>query len=294
MPTGIIIVIISGVIAGLFLFLYMCCEARSLSVETIVLDGKTVDGAGTSAVQENAAFGLRALHLSDIHIRYMKVPFDKIVKAVLDTRPDVIFLTGDYIEKRDDIPPFLDWLAKLGTIQNSETPTPIYLCYGNHDLRVYKKEKRSGLSELTKLLKKQGIFVLDNRSVVLVHKGNRYGITGFSDLTKYPFQPEKALAGCDKSARYHIGLAHNPDTVLRLRPAAVDILLSGHFHGGQIWMPFHLEYRCLRREKLCKQGVYQGLHNINGVQIYISRGLGCVLFPLRFCSKPQVTLLLLP
>lgn len=88
-----------------------------------------------------------------------------------------------------------------------------------------------------------------------------------------------------------IVLAHNPDTFFLVPAGQAGFFLAGHFHGGQIYLPFHLEFFVLRREKLGRMGYHKGSFALNGLTGYISRGLGSVLFPLRLGSMPELAIL---
>ncbi len=87
----------------------------------------------------------------------------------------------------------------------------------------------------------------------------------------------------------NIAFTHNPDIVEELPASLFDLVLCGHYHGGQIWAPFDLEFKMLRNDNLSRKGIKRGLHKVNGMDIYINRGLGNVLVPLRFMSRPEVT-----
>jgi len=233
--------------------------------------------------------GLRVVQLSDIHIKRNCIPIEEVLTLVNSAAPDVVVFTGDYIESSKDVGPFLSW---IGALIESARGAAFYLCYGNHDAKVFSYNPRLR-RDFTKALKRLGVYVLENRTVVRAFNGKLYAITGFSDYySTPPYDARAAMGGIPKDAYRHIGMSHNPDVALDIRGARPDLLLLGHFHGGQIWLPFGVEYACLRKERLCKAGVRRGLYEYGGRRIYISRGLGCVLFPLRFRSRPEITLLI--
>lgn len=259
------------------LLIYMRLEAGRAVLETVKL---TED-----------ADGLRVAQLTDIHIKLNRVPVAGIVRLLREAAPHIITLTGDYIESGKDAEPFLKWME---TLTGAMDGTPFYLCFGNHDITAF--EKNPGVKrEFVKRLKRLGIYIMEDRTLTFAHGGKQYAITGFNDYYSSPYPDiTKALRGSPKNARYHIGISHNPDLAADIRGPRPDLLLFGHFHGGQIWLPFHLEYFCLRKDLLCKAGIRRGLYEYGGRLIYISRGVGCVLFPLRLGSRPEVTLLITP
>lgn len=235
--------------------------------------------------------GLRIAQLTDIHIRLNRVPVTDIVRLLREASPHIVTLTGDYIENEADAEPFLRWMENL---TGALGETPFYLCFGNHDAYAFKKNPHLK-RDIIKQLKLLNVYILENKTLQFEQNGKLYAITGFTDYYSAPYANiRKALKGSPKNARYHIGISHNPDIAQEFSGPRPDLLLFGHFHGGQIWMPFHLEYICLRRDQLCKSGFRRGLYNYGGRKIYISRGVGCVLFPLRLGSRPEITLLIVP
>lgn len=233
--------------------------------------------------------GLKIAQLSDIHINNLYISGKRLVNALKQIKPDIIIITGDYIEKEKDIPKFIKFL-KLIT-----TEYPVYLSLGNHDHRALKHNKN--LNYFIDVIKKTGAHLLINSSTRLSKNGTTYNLIGIDDLKQGKPDIEKAFKGVMPSLNngcINIAFSHNPDMILSLPKDKVDYFLCGHFHGGQIWMPFNLEFKILRREELCKMGYRRGLHKINDINIYINRGLGNVIFPFRFFSVPEIAVLQMP
>ena len=116
-------------------------------------------------------------------------------------------------------------------------------------------------------------------------------LVGIDDIkTGEPFDND-ILAGLRDKCDTVIALSHNPDISLQIPENSVDLLLTGHFHGGQIWMPFKLEYLLLRKDKLSKMGYIKGFATIRKNLVYINRGLGTVVVPFRFFSVPEVAVI---
>lgn len=228
---------------------------------------------------------LKIIHLSDIHIRFMRISKARLTRVFETEKPDLILLSGDYISSRKHIPAFMDFLD--GIIGHC----PIYACLGNHEIETY-PDDAAGLEVFVSLMEGKGVNVLRDSTATFVKNEKTYRITGLDGHRYAEIDKEELIANSDPDS-VNIVLAHNPDTALQIPEGTADYLFCGHFHGGQIWMPFNLEFFLLRKEKLCRMGMKRGLHDINGIKVYINRGLGCVVFPFRFLSIPEIAVFIL-
>lgn len=238
----------------------------------------------------NSSKGLKIAHLSDIHINMLYVSTQRLLAMLLQINPDIVIMSGDYIETQKNIPKFIELLKEISKHY------PVYLSFGNHDHKAlnYNKEKTASFINN---LQDTGATVLLNSNIRINKNNTSYNIIGIDDLKHGKPNLEKAFKGISPSIKnggINIVFSHNPDIVLSLPKEKVDYFLCGHFHGGQIWMPFNLEFKIMRKEKLCKMGYCKGLHRINGINMYINRGLGNVIFPFRFFSPPEVAVIQLP
>lgn len=226
------------------------------------------------------AVTLKIAHLSDLHIGKMFVSKKLIRNSILKNSPDCIVLTGDYIEKKSHINKFMKFIDYVNPCK-----LPIIMVWGNHDHKLFRED--SILREFGQILYKNGITVLENENKVIKKGKKSWCFVGVDDLFYGKPDVEKAFLETEK-ADFKVVLTHNPDMLFKILEKDFDILLCGHFHGGQIYMPFDLEYKFLRNEKLAKMRITQGIKDVLGHKIYINRGLGNVLLPFRFLSPPEI------
>jgi uncharacterized protein len=225
---------------------------------------------------------LRVLFFSDLHAEHFRLDPDRLLAACAGSRPDVILFGGDLAGKPERLPQALNLMDQVRRLPEL-AGIPFLAVRGNHDT----DESVRGLSQL-------GIQVLENTGRILVVRQESWLVAGLqSRRTGRPDFAQATLpaeaAGIPPSRRLFV--AHNPDGLLDLPPNSAACFLAGHFHGGQIWLPFRLEFFLLRRERLPRIGHYRGQFYWRDTPAFISRGLGCVSLPLRLFSLPELAIL---
>lgn len=260
----------------IMLLLYMRIEASLLDKNYITFS--------------NSSKGLKIAHISDLHVRKLYISSNRIRSFLDQISPDIIVISGDYIDSPKDITKFISLLEEINNV------CPVYLSLGNHDHKAFKHDI-SKISCFIDKIQQTGAKVLLNSNVSLTKSNATYNLIGIDDLKHGNPDINKAFNGIKPSFGnncLNVAFSHNPDMLFELPKEKVDYFLCGHFHGGQIWMPFGLEFKLMRNEKLCRMGFKRGAHKVNGTNIYINRGLGNVVFPFRFLSKPEIAVIQLP
>ncbi|MGD1156411.1 MAG: metallophosphoesterase [Terriglobia bacterium] len=221
--------------------------------------------------------GLRIVQLTDLH-HSLFTPLEEIQRAVHlanHLRPDLVALTGDYVTlSRDYIWPLARALGKL------RARLGIFAVLGNHDFQV-------DPDEVTRALRAQRIRVLRNSHYPLRSRSATLWVVGIDDLWWQADDLDAALHSVPaRDAK--ILLCHNPLGVRLASEQGIDLVLSGHTHGGQVRLPVVGSF--YGRSKLGERFV-EGWNRLNGTQIYVSRGIGKVLVPLRVGCPPEITCL---
>ena len=215
--------------------------------------------------------GLRIVQLSDLHVgTTIRRDF---VRAVVETAnglaPDLVALTGDvadgYVgEMREHVAPLATLRAPLGR----------FFVTGNHE---YYWDPVGWTRELGRL----GFDVLSNEHRLIVRGRGRLLLAGVPDLSAFS-DPREAVSGAPESD-VRVLLAHQPRSAYAARDAGFDLQLSGHTHGGQ-YFPFNILVRLF-------QPFVAGLHRLERMWLYVSRGTGYWGPPLRLGAPAEITLL---
>lgn len=199
----------------------------------------TVTHYTVAAPLENS---LRIVQLTDLHGHSFGRDNGELVALVAEQEPELIFMTGDMLDKTDDN---ADMVCAL--IEELSQIAPVYYGYGNHE---YDWMSTHGES-LTPVLTRAGATVLDVEYVDVEVAGNRLRIGGYHGYYRQPHmfpvtqeQKEKELGFCqdfEDTGDYKILLSHVPTAWLDwgyIDCYPVDLVLSGHYHGGQVRLPF--------------------------------------------------------
>ena len=222
-----------------------------------------------------AAFdGLKILLLTDLHAGpfVSKAALERSWTRLCRAAPDLILVGGDIVttDLRELDPSRLD----LGSL---DAPLGVYGVLGNHD--HYTRDPATVL----RVLGESGIEMLHNSSVDIVREGARLSLAGVDDMNAGQPDLDAALA---RACQPVILLSHNPDLFLDAANRGVDLMLSGHTHGGQIRIP--------GRGVMVRQSRFhldEGLYRLGKAQLVVSRGLGVTGVPLRIGCPPEGVLI---
>jgi uncharacterized protein len=222
--------------------------------------------------------GLKIVHLSDIHLSLF-TPLEEVERAVElanSLQPDAIALTGDYVT----FSPTYIWPAAraLGKLR---ARLGTFAVLGNHDFRV-------SADEMTRALRTQRIRVLRNSHYPFRSGRGTLWLVGVDDPWG-TFENMRAALASVPAHDPKILLCHSPLAIGRAARLGIDLMLSGHTHGGQVRLPF---IRSFYRAKF-GEGFVEGWNRLGETQIYVNRGIGKVVLPVRLACPPEIACLCL-
>ena len=173
---------------------------------------------------------LRVVQISDSHIgtTFDGTGFARHLRRIADVRPDVLVITGDFV---DDSTRLEDMLEACEALEQMECPLGIYFVFGNHDEGYFRYREFSG-EQLTDALEENGVTVLEDETVMLT---DRISLTGRKDRSDPARRSAGELAEELDDSCYQILLDHQPHDFDNEAAAGFDLVLCGHTHGGQMF-----------------------------------------------------------
>lgn len=231
--------------------------------------------------------GFRVAHVSDLHNAEFGEDNSKLIKMLKDAKPDIIAITGDVIDsRRTNIDISLNFIKEALKI------APCYYVSGNHEARI------SEYGILKDKMVKAGVTVLENQTSAITRSDSDIKIIGINDPSfnsDYLLGDEKFIIESQlKKVAQHkddftVLLSHRPEFFELYTDYEIDLVLSGHTHGGQFVLPF------LGGLVAPGQGFFpeydSGLYLGENTKMIISRGIGNSIIPLRVNNRPEIILI---
>ncbi len=219
---------------------------------------------------------LRLVHLSDLHLRTMPSHFEKAAETVNTLKPDLILLTGDYLEQGRSLRGVLKFLRRLKATRG------IYAVQGN-----WEYWSRLEGENLRRSFGRAGVKLLIDQRHDLSVRQIPLSILGLD----YPSASDNINRICQVADpdRLNLLLSHVPAFNHETLGGLVDLILSGHTHGGQIRIPFFPPLYLPRFSGRFVSGLYRVTPR--KIPLYVNRGLGTSVLPVRFLCRPEITLM---
>ncbi len=218
--------------------------------------------------------GYRIVQISDLHNAKFGKNNQKLVGRIRECEPDMIVLTGDLVDSNhtnvDRAVQFVDEIVKI---------CPVYYVTGNHEYWLEKSE----YDELMDGLIGAGVVILDDQVVEISRGDAKFRLVGLDDKSLADGTLEALLSD---EKEFTVVLAHEPQYLARYASSGVDLVLSGHAHGGQFRLPF------VGGIVAPDQGFFPeytaGEYYMDGTEMIVSRGLGNSVIPVRLFNYPEI------
>lgn len=230
--------------------------------------------------------GYRIAHISDLHNAELDDGNKRLLSMLREADPDIIAITGDLIDSRNT-----NIAIALAFAKEAVQIAPCYYVTGNHEARL------SEYAELKAGLEDVGVVVLENERTEIELSGETIALIGLDDPsfnTDYLFGDSATSVSSTlteistEDDGFAVLLSHRPELFDTYVAYGVDLVLSGHAHGGQFRLPF------VGGLIAPNQGLFpkydSGMYTENGTNMIVSRGIGNSVFPFRFNNRPEVIL----
>ena len=274
--TKIILCMLSAIIFALFI--WTIWGNTALTVSNIKISSSHIPAAFS---------GFRIAQVSDLHNAEFGKNNTELLKLLSESRSDIIVITGDLIDANHT-----DVGIALGFAQESVRIAPTYYATGNHEAASPQYDTlKAGLEEA-------GFIVLEDEAVSLERNGETITLLGLGDpdftVKGDMFGETSAMVSTklrnliDDESRYTILLSHRPELFETYTDGGIDLVFSGHAHGGQFRLPF------IGGLAAPNQGLFPqydaGLYTDGGTSMVVSRGIGNSIIPFRFNNRPEIVL----
>ncbi|MGN0595174.1 MAG: metallophosphoesterase [Hominimerdicola sp.] len=220
--------------------------------------------------------GFRIVQISDLHNKSFGKDSKRLIEKISGLNPDIIVITGDIVDSNHtNIETAVTFAQKATEI------CPTYYITGNHENWLSDEDKNNVLESLDNV----GVTCLENEAVEISKGESSFSLIGLNDESLGDIVLNNIVESLDEK-QLQILLAHEPDYFADYCESGVDLVLSGHAHGGQFRLPF------LGGLYAPDQGFLpeytEGEHTDGNTTMIISRGLGNSVIPVRLFNLPEI------
>ncbi len=275
----ILIVIVIVIVIGLFSFFRW--QNNAITISKITMENENLPKTFN---------GYKILQISDLHNKEFGANQNKLLAQIEKLNPDIIVVTGDLIDSKK-----INLHVAMDLIHGAMEIAPLFYVSGNH-------EAWSGsYGDLKSRLENSKVIVLDNQKIEVFKNNESIEILGMSDpsFMESDLQEYAGNALIEDLLRtltvdnnkFKILLSHRPELFDLYSKSNIDLVFSGHAHGGQFRLPF------IGGLIAPNQGFFpkltEGIHTRNNTSMVISRGLGNSIIPIRIFNRPELIMVTL-
>lgn len=269
----------------------ICIAAALLFALTIwLIWGNTALEVNSYVIQSDkipeSFSGFRIVQISDLHNAEFGEDNDELLSLIEDQSPDIIVITGDLVDSRNtDIEIALEFV--MGAVKIA----PVYYVTGNHEARI------AEYAQLKTGLEQAGVTILENEKLKLERAGETITLMGVDDPSfqiDYLFGDAETVTASvlddlmGENDGYTILLSHRPELFTTYVTCGVDLVFTGHAHGGQFRIPFVGGLVAPNQGFLPEYD--SGLYTAETTNMLVSRGVGNSIVPVRINNRPELIL----
>ena len=229
--------------------------------------------------------GLKIVAISDIHggsNRVTEAKLRELVETANAQNPDLIVLLGDYVSQikgnRSVLKMPIETIAD--NLNGFKAKYGTYAVIGNHDWWFSDKKVEAEFERV-------GIKVLENEIEAVRIGEETVWIWGIEDYWRARRVPVESSFANILEKKNIIAITHNPDALLKA-PNEISLMLAGHSHGGQVYIPFYGRKAFVNDERFM-----YGLAEVDGKHVFVTAGIGTSVLPFRFLVPPEISVVTL-
>lgn len=265
---------ITILIITVVLFLWLLWGNKTVELNNITISSKDLPSAFS---------GYKIAQISDLHNAQFGNENAMLIRLLKEASPDIIVITGDIVDSTHT-----DMDTAIAFVRNIVEIAPCYYVTGNHEAWL-----GSDYNELENALIDAGVIVLHDEAVTLEKEGQTIQMIGVDDPDFSYIAADKIISAklenINITQEFTIMLSHRPELFDSYVENEIDLVLSGHAHGGQVRIPL------IGGLIAPEQGLFPkydaGVYSEGNTTMVVSRGIGNSVIPIRINNRPEIVLI---